>query len=221
MNQKSLLRRLFVIALLFALGSLFMAPGSTHAQENGDEGIDLNNVKSIDEVDSINTYRFHMSIQASGEAFELEEMTGIDVLNLAIDGEVIKNPLAQHIMMSIDENTDFDDIEVIIVDGRSYVNIDGQWEETDSPLLDSDEVIDAANQAEIPGTEELFERVGIETLNGRQTVHYRADKESLAQASIDDPQAQQFLANAEEAQLDIWVDQSENFIVKMQTVIAG
>jgi hypothetical protein len=219
MIQKKLFTRLFVIVLILAICGGFIAPTTTHAEENGDAPLDLNDLKSIDEVDSINTYRAHLSIKLSGEAFELEEMTGSDMISLTIDGEFIKNPPAQHIMMSIDENTDFDDIEVIMVDGRSYVNIDGQWEETVSPL--PDELIDAANQAEIPDTGDLFKRVGTETVNGRETVHYRADKESLAQASIDDPQAQQFFANAEEAQLDMWVDQSENFIVKMQIIIFG
>jgi hypothetical protein len=220
MNQNSLIRRFFVIALLLTLSGLLMAPGTTHAEENGDAPLDLNDLKSIDEVDSINTYRAHLSVNVSGEVFEEAGMAG-ESATFTLDGEFIKNPLAQRIIMSMNEGEISDEIEVIIVDGRSFIKIDGQWEETASPVIDSSEMTDAINQTELPDIGDLFKSVGTETVNGRQTIHYRADKESLALATIDDPQAQQFLANAEEAQIDIWVDQSEKFIVKAELVLAG
>jgi hypothetical protein len=140
---------------------------------------------------------------------------------LTMEGSFIKEPPAQHIVMSFGEGEEngIGTIEFIQIDDKGYASFGGQWVE--APADQSPEIDDITfiSPKELGDDINKLEHVGDETINERETVHLRGDKEILSNLSTSGDDLG--LDQAEEAVLDLWVDKEEGFIVKMSIVASG
>jgi hypothetical protein len=102
-------------------------------------------------------------------------------------------------------------IETLLVSDTRYIQVRGRWLKAPEAAPRIDDLVGITPDAVTGGLDRL-ERVGEEVVNARQTVHYRGDRDSfpiISSSDTFDP------SRVESAQLDLWVDQAENFIVKM------
>lgn len=186
--------------------------------EATEETLDFSDASTLEEIESINSFRIHVEMNAEGDAFAEDEA---ELAGLTMDGSFIKEPPAQHIVMSFGEGAEsgFGTIEFIQIDDKGYTNFGGQWVEV--PAEQSPEIDDLTfiSPKELGDEINQLERVGDETINGRETVHLYGDKEILANLSTAEDDLG--LDQAEEAQLDLWVDKEEGFIVRMSIVAEG
>lgn len=179
----------------------------------------LGEVVSVQEVDEINSFRMRMVLQAMGEAFEEEgggsELPGGEIV---IEAEFIKEPLAQRILMNLggEEGAMLGNIEVVRIGDTVYTNFGGQWIEApadNAPDVDEFMIIKPQDIKSL----ENMEEVGREEVNGRNTIHYRGDKEALA--TLGDEELD--VSDVEEAELNLWIDAETGFVVRMTMDAAG
>lgn len=187
------------------------------------ESLDLSNTRTLDQIDQINSFRLRITLQLEGEAFEgQEDFEALDS-GVNIEGAFVKEPTAQHIVMSLggNNNQEVSNIEFIQVGDKGYTNFAGQWIE--APIDDAPSIEDLAfiTPKDLADKLEQLERIGdTEQINGRETIHLRADKDTLAKLNSGD-QDLGIPNEAEVAEMDLWLDQSESFIVKMQILAEG
>ncbi|MCB9129085.1 MAG: hypothetical protein H6638_14390 [Ardenticatenales bacterium] len=168
--------------------------------------------RSIDEVDEINSYRADINIKMGGEAFEDDEMMAMMADGIVMKLEVVKDPEAQHIEIDLGP---MGTAGFIVIEGKAYSGLAGQWFETtpdDAPDvseltagLDADEMGDDLNKLEV---------VGDEKISGRDTVHYRGDKDVMAAIAAENSDDSE-MSQLEEGQIDLWIDKEEGFIVRL------
>jgi hypothetical protein len=175
---------------------------------------------SIDDAEDINSYRFSAEITASGEAFEADEDMAMFGDGITIEGAFIKEPPASDVMLEI---PGFGELGFREVDGNAYANFGGSWiESTPEEALNVDDL--APITADDLGDDlDRMENLGEEEVNGRDTTHYRADKELLQEIAEenDEGDASFNFNDADEANLDVWLDDQYGFVVKMELVAEG
>ena len=186
-----------------------------------EEALDLSNAKTLDEIADINSFRLRINIQAEGDAFATQDGAPQLGSGINIEGAFVKEPAAQHIVMALgDDDQGLGNLEFIQVDNKGYANFTGEWIEAPIEQAPSIEDLAFMTPADLADGLHELERVGdTETLNGRDTVHLHADKETFAKLNTGDEQIA--LDEAEEVELDLWFDQADGFIVKMQILAQG
>ncbi|MEZ4661853.1 MAG: hypothetical protein R2911_30255 [Caldilineaceae bacterium] len=164
---------------------------------------------TIEDAAEIQSYRMRVSMNtnSAGGAAQVE-----------ITGEYTKEPRAERLTMHFDEGGEVNNMEILLVEGVRYAQFEGMWVAAPDMVPDIQELtlITPADLQEMP---DGVVEVGTENVNGRQTTHYHGDKETIpvvgaAGDTLD-------VSQVEDAQIDFWVDQAANFLVKMQLTVNG
>jgi len=185
-----------------------------------EEPLDLSNAKTLDEISDINSFRLRVKIKAEGAAFEGEEGAAALESGIDVEGSFIKEPASQHIVIALGGDEGLGAFEFLQVEDQGYTKFGEEWIET--PVSEAPKIEDLAflTPADLADGLDQFKRVGdTETVNGRETVHLYADKDTLAKLETGNEELG--IDQAEEVKLDLWFDKSEGFIVKMEIVAEG
>lgn len=181
------------------------------------ELIEVSGVKaqSVLDVESIDSFRISLSFRMEGEAFSENQASG------TIEGAFTRKPRAHHLVIQVEgEEEQPGEFEIIQIEDQIYLQVAGQWMEAPAgaaPQLEDYYLFGDELKAEetIAG----LERVGEETVNGRQTIHYRGDRAFLTTNEVGGGEFD--VENAETAQYDVWIDKAEGFPVKQTVVFEG
>ena len=219
MNQ--LFRRLSIVAFFVALVVVLAIPTTTWAaSESRSETQPVSNLGD----EPITSLRMRMVIEVSGDAFDTLEFTGAGITGMTMETAFTKIPPAAHMIFSVDENLGVtQDVEMIQIDGTTYIKIDGEW--IDSPteeLGDINDVFDTIETRDNSSIENL-DFIGNEMFNGRPVLHYRGSKEqikNLELAGLDQNMIDVFTDDMT-LQMDIWVDEARGFVTKTKVVVEG
>jgi hypothetical protein len=158
----------------------------------------------IEDVSAINSYR--MRIEIHSEAARGDN-------NVAIEGEFVKEPPAERLVIRFEENGNPEQMEMVVAGGQRYFQAKGMWMQAPDMALNIAEYT-LITPADIAEKSTGLTRLDSETVNGRATVHYQGDKSSIPAAGT--PSDTFDVSQVDSAQLDLWVDEAENFIVKLQ-----
>lgn len=177
-------------------------------------------VESVESLDGVNSYRFTMEMQATGEAFEADDEMAMMGGGLTIEGAIVKEPPAQLIEISLGGSPAFG---FSVVDGKSYTNFGGEWvESTESGTAPNVDDFLPFSSEDIAKVTAKADKVGEEDVDGRPATHYHATKEQMAAIAEEQGEGESFdLANADEAEMDFWVDEEFGFISKMEMHASG
>jgi hypothetical protein len=177
------------------------------ASDSSNSGSVTDQMVAIEDASGINSYRMQMHLTMKSD----EEDVTIDVT-----GEFVKEPRAERLTMRINEvgGEENQEVSMVLVDGIHYIQAAGFWMQTPDASLTLDEMT-PFNPADFAKATGDLKRVGEETINGRATVHYQADENLLA-AALANQDGFDF-SQAEDFQVDLWLDKAEQFVVKMET----
>lgn len=184
-----------------------------------DEPSILGESTTIEDAEDITSYRFSATITASGEAFEGDEDMAMFSDGITIEGAFTKEPPASDVALEI---PGLGEIGFREVDGSAYANFGGMWTESSSDEALNVDDLSPITADDIGDDLDRMEDLGEEEVNGRDTDHYQADKELLQEIAEEKGETSDFnFADADEASLDVWLDQEYGFVVKMELVAEG
>ncbi len=194
---------------------------ATSESGSDDGGIES---RSPQEIESITSFRVRMTVSTEGEAFASSEDAPSG--SISIEGSFTKEPVAQQLEMTFDVDSDEmaalgNSIGYIQMGDQAYTRLGEEWiaVPADESAPDINEFL-FIRPSDIVDNLDKMERVGEETLNGREALHLRADRDTLVEIDENNSSGMD-LEKVEEAQMDIWVDAEENFVVKMELVAEG
>ena len=153
----------------------------------------MDQVQAVESMESVNTYRMRMTTTFEGPA-----ETG----TVSIEGEYVKEPKAQRIVLDAQSQK----METIFVNDLYYFNVEGIWMQFPSPMFDIEGMAPIEPQ-DVTDMMPYMEEVGVETVNGREAIHYRGNKDAFPEAAMDD-------VDMEFLQWDLWIDQQEKVVIK-------
>ncbi|MBX3054159.1 MAG: hypothetical protein KF753_21990 [Caldilineaceae bacterium] len=153
---------------------------------------------TVEQVKSIETYRMHVEVMSDGEPSAI-----IDVAH-------VKNPIAEDDRVTLYQKGEPTTLNVRYVGETLYINNGEKWAVISTFNLAELTVITPAGMA--PAAP-LLTQVGTEEVSGRQTIHLRGDKEVIPDIQAGNDSLS--VKSAESAQLDLWLDADERFIVKL------
>lgn len=181
-------------------------PAVAESAATGDE---LANFTTVEEAAAIGSYRMRISMTSTSAR-------GTD--NVQIEGEYVKEPPAERLVMNYDQSGETQTMEMLLVDGVRYMQAKGMWMAAPDmvPNLKELTLITPSDMGEIGSG---LVRIGDETVNGRATTHFRGDKNTIPVVGTEGDTLD--ASQLEEAQIDLWVDQAANFLVKMQLTMKG
>ncbi len=161
---------------------------------------------SVFEALGVNSYRSRISVEASGEAFEMDADTSpMASGNMEIIGEYVADPLAMHVSMTVGGETF---AEYIVIGDQAWSRIplfDANWmTATLDEVPDFTEIVSPVDLELLEKELSNIENVGTETIEGIETTHYRFDKNTLL-AALDDPQAKEELQTIDTIEGDFWL----------------
>lgn len=164
---------------------------------------------TVENAAAIQSYRMQIAMNSNSARGNAQ---------VEINGEYIKEPRAERLTMRFDEDGEVNDMEILLVEGVRYAQFEGMWVAAPDMVPDIQELtlFTPADLQEMHGG---IVEVGRENVNGRQTIHYHGDKNTIpvvgtAGDTLD-------VSQVEDAQIDFWVDQAANFLVKMQLTVIG
>lgn len=182
-----------------------------------DETVEVSGVEaqSLLDVESINSFRLRLSFNVEGEAFPEGETGG------TIEGAFTGDPRANHLVIQVEgQEGQAGSFEVIQIEDQIYVKAGGQWIEApagSAPQLETYYLF--GDELEAAETVTGLERVGQETLSGRQVIHYRGNREFLIANQVGGSEFG--IEGVETVQYDIWIDKAEGFPVKQTVLLEG
>lgn len=158
----------------------------------------------IEKVASVDRYRMRLEVRS-----KIPDRTSA----VQIDAAYIKEPAAEEITMQVDERGETQTVTMILVDGLRYMRSGEMVMQTaDAQLRLSELTIIQPSDATV--LDNRFSIVGKESLNGRETVHYRGGPDAVPTG---DTGGDSFdVSTLESARIDLWIDQVEQFIVAME-----
>lgn len=198
-------KNLFLLLLLFVSLVLTACDGNTSRRKSSSaaESAEISptatpqDVSNPKIVEAINSGRLHMALSMANPKLPGFNLTG------QIEAELTNKPPAEQIKVTLP----FFEIEQVNVNGKRYSRLnDEPWEISETQLSVDDLALISAEDLDEETMEEL-ELIGRETVNGREVTHYRASKKSRERLADG-------LANIEK--IDVWIDEDEEFIVKIQ-----
>jgi hypothetical protein len=193
------------------------APTAVPTEEPGATPVEVRGVEaqSILDVASIDSFRIRLNFTMEGEAYPESAMNG------TIEGEFTTEPRANHLVIQAEGQAELTGtFEIIQIDDQIYLKAAGQWIQAPAgtaPQLEDYYLF--GDELEAQETLTGLTRVGEETVNGRQTVHYRGTQAFLTANEVSG--AAFDVDNAETAQYDVWIDQAEGFPVKQTVLFDG
>jgi hypothetical protein len=161
----------------------------------------------VEDASAIHSYRMRIEIQS-------EDARGQN--QVGVEGAFVKAPPAEQLVIHFEERGEPKTIEMVTVNGVRYLQAQGMWMQAPGSGLNINEYT-LITTADVAERSTGLIRVGEETVNGRATIHYRGDKHSIPVAGT--PSDKFDVSRAEMAEMDLWVDQAEQFIVKMQITV--
>lgn len=180
------------------------------AQPSATAPEEATNFIAIEDAPSISSYRLRVAVQA-------ETARGND--DIQVMGEYTKEPPAEQLVIDIqDRNGEAHTMQMLRSDDLFYMQAGDAWVQAPGDRLGLREItlIEPADAAAVGAQ---FERVGEETINGRTTVHYRGGPEAVPVGGT--PGDTFDVTEIESAQIDLWIDQAENFIMRMEIRVEG
>lgn len=153
---------------------------------------------TVEQVDSIETYRMRVEVMSEGKP------------TAQVDVAHVKTPLAEDDQVTLYQNGEPIQVDVRFVNDVLYLNNGEKWTVISTFNLAELTVVTPAGLA--AAAPELL-LVGEEEVSGRKTLHLRGDKNVIPdiQAGSDSLSVK----HADAAQLDLWLDAQERFIVKL------
>lgn len=168
--------------------------------------------KSVTDFPGVKSYRSTVKMVFSGPAYADQAQS-----NVEIQGEYVREPSAEHIIMKNPDKTQ-PDFEMIRVGTDSYLKVGDQWMQTSS------EEVPDFNQGLLLGLADFekndlskLKKVGPETVNGIATTHYQYDKTTLLGLFAD---KESEFKDLKIAQGDIWVAK-DGYVVKWSMQMEG
>lgn len=154
--------------------------------------------KTVEQVPSIATYRMRVEVLSEGEP------------TAQIEVAHVKEPIAEDDHVTLYQNGEPTTLNVRFVNDTLYANNGEKWVVISNFNLVELTVVTPAGMATAAPEMTL---VGQEEVSGRSTLHLRGDKNVIPdiQAGSDTLSVK----GAEAAQLDMWLDAEEQFIVRM------
>jgi hypothetical protein len=171
--------------------------------------------QSVLDVASIERFRIRLTFTMEGEAYPESAVNG------TIEGAFTTDPRANHLVIQAEGQAELSGtFEIIQIEDQIYLKAAGQWIEAPAgtaPQLEDYYLF--GDELEAEETVTGLERVGAETVNGRQTIHYRGAQAFLTANEVSG--AAFDIENAETAQYDVWIDEAEGFPVKQTVLFDG
>jgi len=152
----------------------------------------------VEQIASIETYRMRVEVMSEGEP------------TAQIEVAHVKTPIAEDDQVTLYQNGEPINVNVRYVNDTLYLNNGEKWVVISTFNLAELTVITPAGMA--PAAPDMT-LVGEEEVSGRATIHLRGDKTVIPdiQAGSDSLSVK----GADAAQLDLWLDAEEHFIVKL------
>lgn len=153
---------------------------------------------TVEQIDSIETYRMRVEVTSEGQP------------TAQIEVAHVKTPLAEDDQVTLYQNGEPIQVDVRFVNDVLYLNNGEKWTVISTFNLAELTVVTPAGLASAAPDMTL---VGEEEVSGRKTLHLRGDKNVIPdiQAGSDTLSVK----GADAAQLDLWLDADERFIVKL------
>ncbi len=172
----------------------------------------------------ITSFRMRMVVEVSGDAFDTLEFTGAGVTGMTIEAAFTEVPPAAQMMFKVDENLGMaNELQMIQIDGTTYINLDGEWIESPTEEFGDINELFAAMEIEDTTSTEGLEFIGNEIVNGRPSLHYRGAKERLDALNVAgvDPNVIGVFNEDMTLQMDVWLDEARQIVTKVIVVIEG
>lgn len=153
---------------------------------------------TVEQIDSIETYRMRVEVMSEGEP------------TAQIEVAHVKTPLAEEDKVTLYQNGEPIQVDVRFVNDVLYLNNGEKWTVISTFNLAELTVVTPTGLASAAPDMTL---VGEEEVSGRTTLHLQGDKTIIPdiQAGSDSLSVK----GADAAQLDLWLDAEERFIVKL------
>jgi len=153
---------------------------------------------TVQQVDSIETYRMHVEVMSEGKP------------SVVVEVAHVKNPTAEDDHVTLYQNDVPMRVNVRYVGDTLYLNDGEKWVVISTFNLAELTVITPAGMATAAPALTL---IGEEEVSGRKTIHLRGDKTVIPDIQTGSDSLS--VKAAEAAQLDLWLDAEERFIVKL------
>jgi len=190
-------------------------PTETTPEPATEEPVEVSGIEaqSVLDAPSIDSFRLRLDFTMEGEAYAENTTSG------TIEGTFTSDPRAHHLIIQT-EGEPSGSLEIIQIADQIYMQAAGQW--IQAPVESTPQLEDYylfGDELEAGETLAGLERVGEESVNGRQTIHYRGDRAFLTANEVGGGEFN--LEAAETAEYDVWIDQAENFPVKQTVLFEG
>lgn len=165
---------------------------------------EISTARTIEEVESITSYRM-----LAGVSQNAPDNRGS--MQVEAQGAYAKEPAAEQLIVAITEREDDPVVmEIRVVDGQMYLGMNDSWAEISRFELAEATV---ATPDQITGVVGDLQLLGREELHGRTVVHLQGQKELIPVFNNGSDTVD--FSRMDTAVLDVWVDEAEQFIVKM------
>jgi hypothetical protein len=181
------------------------APAAGASAPSQASGVDASPgvAQTVENVAAINSYRLRISTSS-------ESARGVD--EVLIEGAYVKEPAAEQLVIDFQQGGQTQRMEMIVVDGVRYMHTGDIWMQTPEAMINLDELT-LITPEDVAGLLERMERVGVETLNNREAVHYRGGQDLIPVVGTESDTLD--VSQVEFAQLDLWIDQIENVVSRL------
>ncbi len=158
---------------------------------------------TVEEVPEILSYRLRVLVSNNGPR-------GTDMVQL--NGAYIKEPPTELIEFDFQQGEQSQRMATMLVDGTRYMNIGDRWMQSPDAIMNIAELtlLTPQNVAGLLGQMEL---VGLESVNALSAYHYQGSKEIIPVVGTEGDTLD--VSRIESAQLDLWVDETYNAIVRL------
>jgi hypothetical protein len=158
---------------------------------------------TVEEVPEILSYRLRVLVSNNGPR-------GTDMVQ--INGAYIKEPPTEQIEFDFQQGEQSQRMATMLVDGTRYMNIGDRWMQSPDAIMNIAELtlLTPQNVAGLLGQMEL---VGLESVNALSAYHYQGSKEIIPVVGTEGDTLD--VSRIESAQLDLWVDEIYNAIVRL------
>ena len=174
------------------------APAAEKAAPAGTQAVGGEPALTVEQVASIETYRMRVDVTSEGKPSVLVEVAHV------------KNPIAEDDQVTLYQNDQPTTVDVRYVNDVLYLNNGEKWTVISTFNLAELTIVTPAGLAAAAPQLTLL---GEEEMSGRKTLHLHGDKNVIPDIQTGSDSLS--VKNADDAQLDLWLDAGERFIVKL------
>ena len=176
--------------------------------ENQEEAADamplMGEVRAVEDVPEINSYRTHITVNSQTER-------GEDYIEA--EGAYVKEPKADQLTVTFLQGDETQQIATLYVDGVRYLSMGDTWMQSPAQTFSDISELTLMTPQNISGIIPQMEVIGTETVNGLVATHYRGSKEIIPIVGTEGDTLD--VSRVESAQIDIWADETHNAIIKL------